>query len=199
MFRNMGLRLKIILGSCVTLVLMVILGIVSINSNKQLAESNNWVDHTHTVIGTANAIVAAGVDMETGMRDYLLAGKEAFLYPYNGGMDDSVCKPFDTKAILDVLQRWLSHTGTVSQVSGSQDTKVLRKTVIDSFDYNALDNFKGLQMEGSSTSLLVKVIGGFLSDTPGQLQILEQALQDNDPAAVMVLGLHVYRIDYSTS
>ncbi|MEH0022229.1 MAG: CHASE3 domain-containing protein [Desulfobacter sp.] len=85
MIRNMGLKYKIILGSCVTLVLMIILGVVSINSNKRLSESNRWVEHTHTVIGKANAIVAAGVDMETGMRGYLLAGKEAFLDPYNNG------------------------------------------------------------------------------------------------------------------
>ncbi len=85
MFKNMGLKFKIILGSCVTLVLMVILGLISINANKALTQSNIWVDHTHKVIATANSIIAAGVDMETGMRGYLLAGKEEFLDPYKGG------------------------------------------------------------------------------------------------------------------
>jgi signal transduction histidine kinase/CheY-like chemotaxis protein len=41
------------------------------------------------------------------------------------GMDDYVSKPFDTKAILDVLQRWLSHTRTVSSIPGSKDTNAL--------------------------------------------------------------------------
>ncbi len=85
MFKNMGLKFKIILGSCVTLVLMVALGFISINANKALTTSNQLVDHTHIVIGTANDIIAAGVDMETGMRGYLLAGQEAFLDPYKGG------------------------------------------------------------------------------------------------------------------
>jgi methyl-accepting chemotaxis protein len=85
MFKNMGLKFKIILGSCVTLVLMVVLGFVSINANKALTQSNQWVDHTHIVIAEANSIIAAGVDMETGMRGYLLAGKEGFLDPYKGG------------------------------------------------------------------------------------------------------------------
>ncbi len=85
MFKNMGLKFKIILGSCVTLVLMVILGIVSINATKSLTNVNARVDHTHVVIATANQIVASGVDMETGMRGYLLAGKEEFLDPYKGG------------------------------------------------------------------------------------------------------------------
>ncbi|MDB4444537.1 methyl-accepting chemotaxis protein [bacterium] len=43
------------------------------------------VDHTHTVIQEAMKIEAAAVDMETGMRGYLLAGKEGFLDPYKGG------------------------------------------------------------------------------------------------------------------
>ncbi len=85
MFKNMGLKWKIILGSSVTLILMVALGLVSINANKSLTQSNLWVDHTHTVIAKANSIVAAGVDMETGMRGYLLAGEEAFLDPYKAG------------------------------------------------------------------------------------------------------------------
>jgi methyl-accepting chemotaxis protein len=87
MFKSMGLKFKIILGSSVTLVLMIILGIVSINATRSLTESNEKVDHTHVVIATANQIVAAGVDMETGMRGYLLAGKEEFLAPYNGGRE----------------------------------------------------------------------------------------------------------------
>jgi len=85
MFKNMGLKFKIILGSCVTLVLMVILGIVSINATRSLTTTNERVDHTHVVIATANQIIAAGVDMETGMRGYLLAGHEEFLDPYKGG------------------------------------------------------------------------------------------------------------------
>ena len=87
MFKSMGLKFKIILGSSITLVLMVILGIVSINATRSLTSSNEQVDHTHVVIATANQIVAAGVDMETGMRGYLLAGKEEFLAPYKGGRE----------------------------------------------------------------------------------------------------------------
>ncbi|MCG8525791.1 MAG: methyl-accepting chemotaxis protein [Opitutales bacterium] len=49
--------------------------------------SNEWVDHTHTVIETAAEIVAAAVDMETGGRGYLLAGKEEFLEPYKNGSE----------------------------------------------------------------------------------------------------------------
>ena len=43
------------------------------------------VDHTYVVLGAAAALVSAAVDMETGMRGYLLAGQDGFLAPYEGG------------------------------------------------------------------------------------------------------------------
>ncbi|KIC11733.1 chemotaxis protein [Leisingera sp. ANG-M1] len=48
-------------------------------------DTQNWTIHTYKVIATANDIIAAAVDMETGMRGYLLAGQEAFLEPYTAG------------------------------------------------------------------------------------------------------------------
>lgn len=84
-FKNIGLRAKIILGSCITLVLMVVVGIIAINSTNSLTMTNKWVDHTYEVIASANKILATAVDMETGMRGYLLTGKDAFLDPYMAG------------------------------------------------------------------------------------------------------------------
>ena len=46
------------------------------------------VDHTHEVIQEAMKVVASAVDMETGMRGYLLAGKEEFLAPYETGKNN---------------------------------------------------------------------------------------------------------------
>jgi methyl-accepting chemotaxis protein len=54
--------------------------------NRELiAQTSMLVAHTRGVITTANEIVAAAVDMETGMRGYLLAGQEIFLDPYKNG------------------------------------------------------------------------------------------------------------------
>ena len=50
-----------------------------------MATNEGWVTHTYGVIGEANNILAAAVDMETGMRGYLLAGREDFLAPYESG------------------------------------------------------------------------------------------------------------------
>jgi methyl-accepting chemotaxis protein len=59
------------------------------NKNEEFAQkitdTNNWVNHTKKAIATAHDIIASGVDMETGMRGFLLAGKEEFLDPYKAG------------------------------------------------------------------------------------------------------------------
>ena len=76
---------KILIGICVPIATMVILGAVSVFSIISIVDTNKWVDHTNRVLGRAAAIVGSAVDMETGMRGYLLAGKEGFLDPYKGG------------------------------------------------------------------------------------------------------------------
>jgi len=85
MFENLSLRAKILMGSGVTLGFLVILGLVSLNSIGSLQKTNSWVNHTHEVIQEAMLIEAAAVDMETGMRGYLLAGQDEFLGPYRQG------------------------------------------------------------------------------------------------------------------
>ncbi len=84
-FTSLGLKAKIILGSCMPLLLLVGLSIITSTSVKSLLKSSDMVDHTHVVVERAMSIVASAVDMETGMRGYLLAGKEGFLDPYEGG------------------------------------------------------------------------------------------------------------------
>ncbi|MCJ8294437.1 MAG: CHASE3 domain-containing protein [Colwellia sp.] len=64
---------------------MSIISIVVFFSVKSLTNNFGWVDHTYKVLAKASNIEAAAVDMETGMRGYLLAGKDGFLDPYNNG------------------------------------------------------------------------------------------------------------------
>ncbi len=84
-FKNVKLRTKILVGIGVPMILALGLGIISIMKIRSMITTEEWVEHTHTVIGEAKHIVASAVDMETGMRGYLLAGKEDFLAPYQNG------------------------------------------------------------------------------------------------------------------
>jgi methyl-accepting chemotaxis protein len=84
--KKMKLKKKIILSSLPASTLLITLSFISIYGIITLTKSNHLVDHTHVVIQETMQIEGAAVDMETGMRGYLLAGKEEFLEPYNNGV-----------------------------------------------------------------------------------------------------------------
>jgi methyl-accepting chemotaxis protein len=82
---RMRLRTKVLIGTCVPLVLLVLLGGISIVNIGSILATSEWVDHTHGVLENSLEIIGSAVDMETGMRGYLLSGKEDFLEPYKAG------------------------------------------------------------------------------------------------------------------
>jgi methyl-accepting chemotaxis protein len=85
LLENLSLRSKILTGYGAVLSLMLVVALVVFFSVKSLVTEIGWVDHTHKVLYKASQIESAAVDMETGMRGFLLAGQEQFLEPYNGG------------------------------------------------------------------------------------------------------------------
>jgi len=84
-FEKWTLKSKILTGILVQLAFLITLGIICLFSINKLVTTNKWVSHTHKVLENADSIVASGVNMETGMRGYLLAGKPDFLNPYTQG------------------------------------------------------------------------------------------------------------------
>jgi len=85
MFNRISFKIKLLLGYGLILALMLIIAVVVYLSVTSLTGNFKSVDHTHKVLAQASSIEAAAVDMETGMRGYLLAGKTDFLTPYKNG------------------------------------------------------------------------------------------------------------------
>ncbi|MDD2058004.1 response regulator [Pseudomonas sp. GD03860] len=70
--RNIGLPLGVGLLSALVFVAVV----------SYLLSAIQWVEHTDRVINNANETVKLSIDMETGMRGFLITGDERFLDPY---------------------------------------------------------------------------------------------------------------------
>jgi len=85
MFDNLTFRTKLLTGYGLILALMLIITLVVYFSVQSLVENFSKVDHTYVVLADASSIEASAVDMETGMRGYLLAGQKDFLNPYTNG------------------------------------------------------------------------------------------------------------------
>ena len=76
---------KVLLGVLSPMVLLLLLGGIAIYNINAITKTNERVEHTFNVLADATGIVGSAVDMETGMRGYLLAGQDAFLAPYKNG------------------------------------------------------------------------------------------------------------------
>ncbi|MDA0241435.1 MAG: CHASE3 domain-containing protein [Proteobacteria bacterium] len=83
---QLRVRPKILIGISIPICMLIIAGAVTVWSVLSINNTVKWVNHTYRVLETGSEIVAAAVDMETGMRGFLLAGKDEFLEPYNGGL-----------------------------------------------------------------------------------------------------------------
>ena len=87
MFDQLKFRTKLLAGYGVILSMMLIITLIVFFSVKSLVSNFGAVTHTYEVLDTASQIEASAVDMETGMRGYMLAGKDDILNPYrNGGV-----------------------------------------------------------------------------------------------------------------
>jgi len=142
MFENMTFKTKLLASYGFILSLMTIIAVIVFFSVRSLTNNFFWVDHTHNVLATASSIEAAAVDMETGMRGFLLAGKEEFLAPYNNGNNtfntlvSSLGKTVsDNPAQVKLLQE-LSTTITTWQQQVTEPVIQLRREIGDAKTMN---------------------------------------------------------------
>ncbi|MCO4782853.1 MAG: CHASE3 domain-containing protein [Candidatus Cloacimonetes bacterium] len=85
MFDKLNFKTKIIVSNFSIIGMMIVISAIVFFSINSLLATFKMVDHTHQVLEQASRVEAAAVDMETGLRGFLLAGKEEFLQPYHNG------------------------------------------------------------------------------------------------------------------
>ncbi len=85
LLNRLRLGTKLIGGYVIVLALMVIVSVVTFNGINRMTDSSHWVTHTYKVIRTAESVAAAMVDMETGQRGFMIAGKDEYLAPFVNG------------------------------------------------------------------------------------------------------------------
>ena len=83
----MKIKTKIYLSLLVPFFLIIFSGLNLYSSIQQNKESSSWVKHTHVVISEARLLIKLIVDMETGMRGFIITGKEEFLEPFYTGIE----------------------------------------------------------------------------------------------------------------
>jgi len=82
---NVGM--KIGTGFGIALAMLVAIGATAYRSIAKLTDTAGWVDHTHQVLGTLEAVLSDLKDAETGERGYVLAGEDKYLEPYRAALE----------------------------------------------------------------------------------------------------------------
>ena len=89
-FENLQLKWKIILGFAIPLVLITVISSVVYVDVGKLIHASDRVSHTHEAIELGGDITGSLVNMETGFRGFLIAGRDEFLGPYTSGKSDFI-------------------------------------------------------------------------------------------------------------
>jgi methyl-accepting chemotaxis protein len=168
-------RLSVAFGTVVFILLAV--GGVSLFTSVKLKEADRWNDHTHKVLGTATRMLEGMLNMETGARGFIIAGKEGFLEPWKagrGGFDKAWAEAKELTADnaeqqkrLDGMkareQEFESIVGTLLELRRSTDgVQISMDNIVQTFslgqDKATMDGFRALHAEFSSAeqSLLLE-------------------------------------------
>ena len=118
------------------LVVGVLTALVFVGLIAYLLSALRSVEHSERVIGNANEVMKLSVDLETGMRGYLLTGDEAFLAPYKSGkakiavemstllelVSDSPIQVDRLRRIRALQTQWMDYAeGVIAQRRGNQE------------------------------------------------------------------------------
>jgi methyl-accepting chemotaxis protein len=87
LFSNMPISRKLLTVFSIMVLINVAVGTVTYQKVSFLRNAAGWTSHTHEVLARLDALVAAMVDQETGVRGYIISGDEKFLEPYRKGGD----------------------------------------------------------------------------------------------------------------
>ena len=105
------------------------------------------------------------------------------------GMDDYVSKPVKTEELEEVLRRWVSAEGDMSEaaeeatVSATGDVSIVEDSEARPLDRSVLAGLHELQEEGEP-DILSELIELFLADIPPKLVVLREAAEADDAHSV---------------
>ncbi|MCP4756376.1 MAG: chemotaxis protein [Proteobacteria bacterium] len=149
MFKSMKFRTQLMLGNAVVLVLMAIIGIIVYTSVNSLLQNSQWVEHTHEVIEHGNSLVAEMVNMETGMRGFLIGGKDEFLGPYNKGGEKFAKLMAKAKILVNDNPEQVRRLEEIEKLSRQWDERAAKVQIAEKRKANkgatAMARFKEIQ------------------------------------------------------
>lgn len=126
---NLSTKNKVLIGTLPPLILLLILSTLSLVTIDKIVKSAERVNTSADILNDADAIMAAALDMETGMRGYLLAGNEEFLAPYNRGKEEAFDEIVGLQDDLSANPQQMERLNRIESALTSWDTEVAQPMI----------------------------------------------------------------------
>ena len=173
--RSLTLGKKLSLGFATILLLMTIVSTVAYNSIKSLIETTAWVEHTHEVIRVGETLSGSMVDMETGLRGFIITGDEHYLDPYISGN-----KNFE-KLVKEGAELTSDNS---TQVARWKEIAILKKKWISQWAEREIEKRKEVEIGAKTIAhfkeISARTLGKELFDgIRGKLRILDEKFKNN--------------------
>ena len=97
----MKLSVKLFLGFILISVLFTAVAIVNFQLSEDVIQNSQWVTRSQIVVRNSAALQRNIIDMETGLRGFLLNGNETFLQPYYAAKDQLASLFEETKRFIE--------------------------------------------------------------------------------------------------
>lgn len=131
MIKNLKFRSQLILGNSIVLILMTVIGVVVYFSLTSLITNSQWVAHTHEVLEHGEELVSEMVNMETGMRGFLVGGKDGFLEPYHNGSKNFKKTMTETKRLVNDNPAQVRRLEVIDQLANQWDEKAAKVQIAE--------------------------------------------------------------------
>jgi len=187
---------KLYMGYAAVLSLMLVVSvIVHINVNS-LIDTSKWQDHTNEVIGEGNMLGKLMVDMETGLRGFVITGMENYLEPYLSGkqafenkigelkkkVGDNPLQVQKLEEIHKLQQSWLEKAADI-QIAARKEVKTASKTFDDVIAL--VGNGTGKAFMDSIRSKLDEFISTEVSLLDGRAKETQAAISNTMKAVIL--------------
>lgn len=98
---------RVLIGFTITVLVLLILGVFSYTSTQRLIDRAGLETHATRVVNTAELVIKAMIDMETGQRGFVITGNEEFLEPFyeGAGVINLYLKTLDSLTENDLNQQ----------------------------------------------------------------------------------------------
>ncbi|MBB5394854.1 response regulator [Mucilaginibacter sp. AK015] len=187
---KLNFRNQVLAGFAISILLVLIVGVLSFKSIKQLEDDTVWVNHTQKVIRTTNNLMQLLIDGETGMRGYGATANKSFLDPYNEAV------PRITESLNQLTELVADNPSQIKRVDSLKTIVnrqlVILKTNIETRETKGLDYMVANKMffKGKGNMDSIRDINSRVVETENSLLAERKAASDKaSREAIIVIAI----------